>query len=176
MKNTELLLRIGTIKRERVGSLMADRDSFVFLYDLVAQGPTKLTAICARYKVSPSTVADIVQQLVRLGFVTRRAGSYAATSLGRDVIEFVKEAVKDVQFPEAKTEALVTTEWTCLDGSVTVVPTTNNGTYADLPASGYATGLNGDAEPVITTRTQRAQKLTTDDVIAGNETHHINYL
>lgn len=80
----------------RIGCLLADRDAFIVFVTLAsAPRPPTLKYLTSVLRREPSTVTDILSQLLETGLATRAGGFYSCTGLGTRVIGFLRE-VSDI--------------------------------------------------------------------------------
>ncbi len=75
----------------RIGQLVADRDAFLLLFEIVRSArPLTIAQLCGRFRASPALVNEVFMELSDLGLAHKDAGAYKATSFGESVVDFVE--------------------------------------------------------------------------------------
>jgi hypothetical protein len=166
---------------QRVGKLLADRDSFVvFFYLAKSSQPPHLKDLAGLFRRDLSILNDIFQQLASLGLVQRRGGVYISTRFGQRVMSFLEDVTEGVELPVATVQTSSPAVVTSFSSGVGLAAT-NNGVYSTFSTASHspASSLNSDFHKVklgeLTTEGE-AETFSEGDSLPKDAARPHNYL
>lgn len=159
----------------RIGKLMADRDSFLLLFQIArSTKPSNLVTLCGSFRVSAETIHEVFDQLESLGMAARRHETYVATSFGTAALEFVENVASN--FTPAAQMAGTGIRFVNMAQLGAQVAATNNSVRSTFANSASAaTNMATPAKPGPSATDANAAPIATESHIENAPRSH-NYL
>lgn len=168
-------MSFGESEFHRIGKLMADRDSFLLLFEIARSvKPPNLVRLCGTFRASAETVHETFDQLESLGMAVRRHGTYAATSFGISALEFVEDvANKFTPAPQTARTAMRFVKMAQIEYQVAATNNSVRSTFAS--GASAATTVAAPSKPGPSATDANAASVAAESHIENASRSH-NYL